>query len=71
MKASEKLAALKAAGINVSNLFSMAGVTGEETIARVEGGKLTIVPDDDPIFSAIMGNGTIPNNRLFRRWVMA
>lgn len=71
MKASEKLAALKAAGINVSNLFSMAGVTGEETIARVEDGKLTIVPDDDPIFTAIMGNGTIPNNRLFRRWVMA
>ena len=71
MKASEKLAALAAAGVNVSNLFSMAGVTGEETLARVENGQLTVIPDDDPIFNAIMGHGTVPNNRLFRRWVMA
>ena len=71
MKASEKLAALAAAGINVSNLFSMAGVTGQEVIARIDNGQLAIVPDDDPIFAAIMGHGTVPNNRLFRRWVMA
>lgn len=71
MKASEKLAALAAAGINVSNLFSMANITGEEAIARMENGKLVIVPEDDPILTAIMGNGTVPNNRLFRRWVMA
>lgn len=71
MKASEKIAALAAAGINVSNLFSMAGVTGEEAIARMENGKLVAVSDDDPIFAAIMNNGSIPNSRLFRRWVMA
>lgn len=71
MKASEKLAALAAAGVNVSNLFSMAGVTGDETIARVDNGQLIIVPDDDPIFAAIMSSGTVPNNRLFRRWVMS
>lgn len=71
MKASEKLAALAAAGINVSNLFSMVNVTGEDVIARMENGKFVIVPDDDPILAAIMGSGTVPNNRLFRRWVMA
>lgn len=71
MKASEKLAALAAAGINVSNLFSMAGVTGQEVIARMDNGRLSIVPEDDPIFAAIVNNGVVPNNRLFRRWVMA
>lgn len=71
MKASEKLAALAAAGVDVSNLFSMAGLTGKETIARIENGTLVAVPDDDPVFAAIMNNGHIPNNRLFRRWVMA
>lgn len=71
MKASEKLAALAAAGINVSNLFSMAGVTGQEIIARMDNGQLAIVPDDDPIFAAIVNNGAVPNSRLFRRWVMA
>lgn len=71
MKASEKLAALAAAGVNVSNLFSMAGVTGEEILARVENGQLIVIPEDDPIFNAIMRYGTVPNNRLFRRWVMA
>lgn len=71
MKASEKLAALAAAGINVSNLFSMAGVNGEEIIARMENGSLTVVPENDPIFSNIAKWGTVPNNRLFRRWVMA
>lgn len=71
MKATEKLEALRAAGVNVANLFSMKGVTGEETIARLDNGQLTIVPDNDPIFAAIMGGGTIPNRKLFRRWVMA
>lgn len=71
MKASEKIAALAAAGINVSNLFSLAEVTGQESIARIDNGKLIPVPEDDPIFAAILGGGTIPNNRLFRRWVMA
>lgn len=69
--AESKLEALRNAGINVDNLFSMKGVTGEETIGRLENGQLSIVPDDDPIFNAIMGGGTIPNSKLFRRWVMA
>lgn len=71
MKAEAKLEALRKAGVNVDNLFSMKGVNGEETIARLENGNLTIVPDDDPVFAAIIDNGTIPNSKLFRRWVMA
>lgn len=70
-KAEEKIAALKAAGVNVDNLFSMKGVNGTETIARLEEGNLTIVPDTDPIFKAIMDKGTVPNKHLFRRWVMS
>lgn len=70
MKADEKIAALKAAGVDVSNLFSMKGADGMETIARLSGGNLSIVPDDDEIFLKIMGSGTIPNRRLFRRWIL-
>lgn len=29
------------------------------------------VPEDDPIFAAIVTSQTVPNRRLFRRWVMA
>lgn len=71
MKAEAKIEALRNAGVNVSNLFSMKGANGEETIARLENGNLTIVADNDPIFAAIMGSGHVPNSRLFRRWVMA
>lgn len=71
MKAEAKIEALRKAGVNVDNLFSMKGAAGQETIARLENGKLTIVPDDDPIFAAIIKRGTVPNRRLFRRWVMA
>ena len=71
MKAEAKIEALRKAGINVNNLFSMKGADGTETIARLDNGNLTIVPDNDPIFTAIMNGGTVNNPRLFRRWVMA
>lgn len=71
MKADEKLAALAAAGIDTANLFSMSGITGEEKVARLKDGQVTVIPDDDPIFAAIAGGKTVPNNRLFRRWVMS
>lgn len=71
MKAEAKIEALRKAGVNVDNLFSMKGATGQETIARLENGQLTIVPDDDPIYASIINRGTVPNRRLFRRWVMA
>ena len=71
MKAEAKLEALRNAGVNVDNLFSMKGINGSETIARVVNGQVTVIPDDDPIFAAIMGGGTVNNPKLFRRWVMA
>ena len=70
MKASKKIQAMKAAGINVSNLFSVANAEGVERIARIENGEMEFLSDDDPIMSAIFKNGSVPNRRLFRRWVM-
>lgn len=71
MKAAKKIQAMKAAGINVSNLFAVANAEGIEVIARLENGKLNILDDNDPVFVAIIKGGTVPNRRLFRRWVMA
>lgn len=71
MKAEAKIEALRKAGVNVENLFSMKGVNGQEIIARLDGGNPSVVSEDDPIFSAILDNGTVPNPRLFRRWVMS
>lgn len=71
MKASKKIQAMKAAGIDVTNLFAMINSEGVEAIARVENGNMTFISDDDPIVVAIFQRGTVPNRRLFRRWVMA
>jgi hypothetical protein len=71
MKAEAKIEALRKAGVNVDNLFSMKGATGQEIVARLTNGQLTVVPDDDPIFASILGGGTVRNPQLFRRWVMA
>ena len=66
-KASDRIEALKAAGIDVSNLFAM----GDEMLVRVVDGVPSQVSDDDPIFNSIVSVGTIPDRRLFRRWVMS
>lgn len=66
-----KIEALRAAGVNVSNLFSMQGADGSDVLVRRKGGFFQPVPDDDPIFTAIITGKTVPNRRLFRRWVMA
>lgn len=71
MKASKKIEAMKAAGIDVTNLFAVINSEGVESIARLENGGLTILADNDPIIIAIFKGGTVPNRRLFRRWVMA
>lgn len=70
-KAQAKLEALKAAGVNVDNLFAMSNVDGSAIIARFENGKLEAIADNDPIFDSIMSGGTIPDPNLYRRWVMA
>ena len=69
--AQKRIEALRAVGVDVSNLFAMQGANGGEYVASNKGGRLAILDDDDPIFKAIIGQGDIPNRRLFHRWVMA
>lgn len=66
-KAQKRLSALKERGVDTSALFAMQ--TGE--IAKLNNGVLSVLDDNDPIFSDIVNNGTIPNHSLFRRWVMS
>lgn len=69
--AQERIEALRAAGVDVSNLFAMQGANGGECIACNKDGNLSILDDNDPIFQYIVEHGTVPNRKLFRRWVMA
>lgn len=69
--AKERIEALRNAGVDVNNLFAMKGDNGSEYIASNQDGRLTILDDNDPIFDHIISQGTVPNRRLFRRWVMA
>lgn len=70
-KAEERIEALRNAGVDVSCLFAMRGANGGECIASNKGGKLVVLNDNDPLFDIIISQGTVPNRRLFRRWVMA
>ena len=67
----ERIEALRNAGVDVSSMFAMQGANGGEYVASNQDGKLTILEDDNPIFKLISEQGTVPNRRLFRRWVMA
>lgn len=69
--ATAKIEKLKQAGVNVSNLFAVQDFQGNEMIGRLESDGFHILPDNDPIFASIVKSGTVPNRRLFRRWVMA
>lgn len=68
MTANEKLEKLKAAGVDISSLFAMKG--NDTNLFKLSDGELEVVGDDDPIFQQIVREGTVPNRRLFRRWVM-
>ncbi len=64
--------ALKAHGIDPAKYFSIQLPTGGTQMMRMdEQGKAVPVTDDDPVIQAIRNGGTIPNRRLFRRWVMS
>lgn len=65
--AADRIAALKAAGIDTSNYFPM----GEEMVVKVVDGVPVQVTDDDPIYRQIENSGSIDHYKLFRRWVMA
>lgn len=69
--AQERIEALRNAGVDVSCLFAMRGANGGEYVASNKNGKLSILDDTDPIFDYILAQGTVPNRRLFRRFVMA
>ena len=69
--AQERIEALRNVGVDVSNLFAMKGANGGEHIVSNKNGMLTFLEDNDPIFDQIISQGTVPNRRLFRRWVMA
>lgn len=69
--AQERIEALRAAGADVSHLFALQGANGGDYIASNKGGIPVILDDHDPIFSYIINQGTVPNRRLFRRYVMA
>lgn len=69
--AKERIEALKNAGVDVSNLFAMTGANGGDFIAISLHGNLEILSDNDPIFQHLTTSGTVPNRKLFRRWVMA
>ncbi len=68
-RAEARLAALKAAGIDTSGLFSLKGAAGEGLLVRIQDGMPVLVKDDDPIFNDILKGMTIPERRLFRRWI--
>lgn len=70
-KASERIEALRAAGVDVSSFFAMTGANGGESVAALKDGKLTILSDDDPIYDAILQGGDVYNWKLARRWVMS
>lgn len=70
-KASERIEALRAAGVDVSGFFAMTGANGGESVAALKEGKLTILSDDDPIYDAIIEGGDVYNWKLARRWVMS
>lgn len=69
--AHERIEALLNAGVDVSNLFAMKGANGGEYIVSNKDGNLAILDEHDPIFSYIAIQGTVPNRRLFRRFIMA
>lgn len=66
-RAQERLDALKAAGIDTSNLFAV----GEQMVVRMKDGVPTQVMDDDPIYQSLFNGPTVPDHKLFRRWVLA
>ena len=64
--------ALQAAGIDTSKYFSLRLPSGGEQLMTYDANGIPVaVKADDPIMLAIIGQGTVPNRSLFRRWVMS
>lgn len=67
--AAVKLALLKEAGVDVSNLFALTDGAGLSKLVSVTDDTVTEIKDSDPIMANIIKTGTVPNHKLFRRWV--
>lgn len=65
--AADRIAALKAAGIDTSCFFPM----GSDMVVKVVDGVPVQVLDDDPIYQGIASGGYVNVHPLFRRFVMA
>lgn len=70
-KAQMRIEALKAAGVDVSNYFTM----GADMVVKAENGAVVPVEDDvqmlDAVGKQIVKGGYVSNWKLFRRWVMS
>lgn len=69
-KAVERIEALRAAGVDVSNYYAMNGANGGEFLFRNDETGMHMVSDDDPVYDAILYGGELYNSKLARRWVM-
>lgn len=70
-KAKDRLTALAKAGVDTSNLFALQGAGDSDLLVRLVNGSPVVVSDDDDVFKSITKSGTVPDRRLFRRWVMS
>jgi hypothetical protein len=67
--AAERLQALRMAGVDTKGLFALQGAAGEDIFIRMKDGIPAYVGKEDPVVKRILLFGTIPERRLFRRWV--
>lgn len=64
--------ALQAAGIDTSKYFAIPKQDGTEQLMTYDANGIPVAVDaDDPIVKSILGKGTVPNRKLFRRWIMS
>ncbi len=71
LKLKERKEQLAKRGIDASKYFSI-NVNGSDVLMKLgENGTPVQVADDDPVVIIIRKAGSVPNRRLFRRWVMA
>ena len=62
---------LEKAGVDTTQFFAINLPTGGKQWMKMEGGVPVAVAADDPIIAQIISGGTVPNPKLFRRWVMS
>ena len=67
-KAEERINAMKAAGMNVDDFFTISGKNGSDILMRWQNG-IPVAVTEDEVVTKIKEAGTVPERRLFRRWV--